>query len=120
MRHISSKSAMQALFGFAVWVGAAAAAATPLNFADFAIYGAQSVSMGLHDVSGAPIGSANDLQVTTSNVESIYGVGNIRVDGSPADVAGDVVAMGTIELTQGHDVTAGASLMERPTFVTVQ
>ncbi len=105
MRQTSTKNATQFLFGFAVWLGAAAAAATPLNFSDFAIYGTQSVRMELHHVSGAPIGSSNDLQVTTSNVESIYGVGNIRVDGSPADVAGDIVAMGTVELTQGHDVT---------------
>jgi cytoskeletal protein CcmA (bactofilin family) len=55
-------------------------------------------------VTGGPIGSGSDLLAHTSDIESIYSAGSVVIDGEPADVDGDVVAMGTVEITHEHNV----------------
>lgn len=94
-----------------LWVGAAffvglasSAKGTPTSFSEFAIYGQQRVEMARHDVVGGPIGSTRDVQVSTSDIASIYSVGNVVIDGEPADVDGDIVAMGTVEISHEHDI----------------
>jgi len=86
------------------WLGASGAHATPTAYSDFAIYGAQGVSMERHPVSGAPVGSGGDILVNTSDVPGIYSVGNAEVNGSMAAVGGDIVAMGTVDVTPNHDI----------------
>ena len=85
-------------------LGSLEAGATPAAYSDFAIYGAQGVSMERHPVSGAPVGSGADIRVNTSNVPGVYSVGNVEVNGSMADVGGDIVAMGTVDVTPNHDI----------------
>lgn len=80
------------------------AGATPASFSDFAIYGKHRVELSRHDVTGGPIGSASDLLAATSDVESIYSAGSVVIDGEPADVDGDVVAMGTVEISHEHNI----------------
>ena len=92
---------------FSAFLGASSVGATPTSFADFAIYGTNRVDLENHDVVGGPIGSADDLSVIESDVESIYGVGNVTIGdggGSFGDTNGDVIAVGTVEITQGNHV----------------
>ena len=80
------------------------AGATPASYSDFAIYATQRVEMSRHDVTGGPIGSTRDLLVETSDVESIYSARSVVVNGEPADIDGDIVAMGTVDISHEHDV----------------
>ena len=80
------------------------ASATPSTFADFAIYATHAVVLDRHEVIGGATGSAGDVEVNSSDVAGIYSGGNVLVNGTSTQVSGDIVAMGTVDITPNHDV----------------